>query len=98
MEWQLLQDVPGPQHSSPHTSWPIWNGGEPIIILCVHTHRYEWRSYSPESAVAIWWRNATGNGRKLWQQEKRTDDGQRGKSSVLPCRRYHDQPFESPFS
>jgi hypothetical protein len=37
----LSQDVPGPQHSSPHTSWPIWNGGEDIIILCVHTNPYE---------------------------------------------------------
>jgi hypothetical protein len=43
-------------------------------------------------------RNAIGNGLQLWQQGKRTDDGQQGKSFVLPCRRSHAQLVESPFS
>jgi transposase InsO family protein len=29
------------------------------------------------------------------QRGKATDDGQRGKCCVIPCRRYHSQPFES---
>jgi hypothetical protein len=50
------------------------------------------------NGVANVWRTALGTGRKLWPQEKRTDDGRRVKSSVLPCRRSHAQPGESPFS
>jgi len=60
--------------------------------------RCAWRSCSRESQVARWWRTATGNGLQPWQLEEPTNDGQRGKSSVLLCRRYHDQPFESSFS
>jgi len=63
--------------------------------LCVPTQRYEWLSYSPENEVANFWHNAIGSVPKLWQREEPTDDGQRGKCSVIPYRRYHSQPFES---
>jgi len=31
MGWPLSHVVPGPRLSSPHTCWPTWNGGAPII-------------------------------------------------------------------
>jgi len=66
--WQHWHAAPGPQFSKLRSSSPTWNGGELIIILCVPTHHYEWRSYSPDSA------------RKLWQRGEPTDSGQRAKS------------------
>jgi hypothetical protein len=44
--------------------------------------------------VATFWHNATGNEPKLWQREEPTDDGQRGKSCAIPCRRCHASPCE----
>jgi hypothetical protein len=50
--------------------------------------RCEWRLCSHESEVADCSRNAIGNGRKLWQREERTDDGQPGRCSHAPCHRF----------
>ena len=73
-----------------HLQW--WRGDPHGCRVLMH--RYEWRSYSPESEVASVWHNATGSVLRLWQQGERTDDGQRGKSSAIPCRQYHAQPVE----
>jgi hypothetical protein len=69
-------------------------GGVLTIILCVLTHPYEWRLYSPESEVANVWHNAIASVPQRWQRGEPTIDGQREKFSVIPCRRYHAQPFE----
>ncbi len=85
--WATAQQAP---QLLVHLEW--WRGyyhGCRVLM-----HRYEWRSYSPESAVASVWHNATGSVLRLWQQGERTDDGQRGKSSAIPCRQYHAQPVE----
>ena len=95
MGWQRWRVAPGPPPNRPHHSWPTSSGSEPTIILCVPTHRYGWRSYSPESEVANFWHNATGSIPQRWQRGEPTDDGQPGKCSVIPCRRYHAQLFES---
>jgi IS1 family transposase len=80
---------------SPHLL-AISSGGEPTITLCVLTHRYEWHSDSPESEVANVWHNIITSVLQPWQRGERTGDGQRERYSVLPCRRSHAQPVESP--
>src|SRR5438552_3306228 len=94
MEWQHWHAAPGPQFSKLRSSSPTWNGGELIIILCVPTHHYEWRSYSPESEVADFWRNATDSVLLRWQREEPTDTGQRAKSFAILCRQRHASPCE----
>jgi hypothetical protein len=86
MEWQPLLVAPGLRRSKLHTSWPIWSGGGRTIILCVLTKRCEWCSCSHESEVANGLRNATDNGRLLWQPAEPPDDGRRARCSRVPCR------------
>jgi hypothetical protein len=95
MGWQRWHVAPGPQRSPLYNSWLIWNGGELIIILSVPMLRYEWRSCSHESEVASCWRNATGSVPQPWLRGEPTDDGQRGMCSVILCRRFQDETFES---
>jgi len=59
-----------------------------MIILCVLTHRYEWRSYSHVNEGATVWHNTTDSGRKLWQPAEPTDDGRRVKCSLAHCRQF----------
>jgi len=63
-------------------------------MLCVPTHRSEWRSYSPESEVADFWRNATDSAPLRWQRGEPTDGGQRAKSFAILYRRCHASPCE----
>ena len=62
----------------------ISSGGERIIILYVPMHRCEWhlRSHTKEEATV--WLNATDSVRQPWQQEERTDGGQRQKCCLIP--------------
>src|SRR5215470_13535162 len=93
---QLWHAAPGPLLSSLLNSWLMWNGGAPTIISYVPTERFEWHSYSPKSEVADFWYNAIASVLQPWQRAERTDDGQQERSSVIPCRRSHAQPVESP--
>src|SRR5215469_13890372 len=88
MGWQCWLALPGPQHSSLHTSWPIWSGGERTSILCVPTHRCAWHAYSPESEVANVWRNAIASVRKLRQPREPPDVGRLARCSLAPCQRF----------
>src|SRR5260221_1933500 len=83
---------PGRRRSSPHSCWPIWNGGERIITLCAPIQRCEWHSCSLENEGATGWRNAIGNGLQPWQREEPSDDGRRARCSLAPCLRF---PLES---
>ena len=80
--------APGRRLNSPHSFWPISSGGERTIISCVLTPRCVCRSCSRENEGASCWRNAIGNGHQLWPPAKRTDDGQRAKCFLAPCRRF----------
>jgi hypothetical protein len=64
----------------------------PTHRLCVLTKRCGERSCSLENEGANWQRNETSSGRQPWQLGEQIDDGQRERSSVLPCHRF---PFES---
>jgi IS1 family transposase len=55
----------------------------------VPMHRSESHSCSHENEVASYWRNATHSVPPQWQREERTDDGQHGKCSVIPCHTSH---------
>ena len=59
----------------------------PIIILCGLTNPCEWRSCSRANEGTNDRRNATDNGRQLWQLGERIDDGQRARCSRARCRR-----------
>jgi len=56
-----------------------------IIILYAPMPRCGSGLGSRENEGATVRRNATGNGLPLWQQEKRTDDGQPGRCSPTLC-------------
>jgi hypothetical protein len=88
MGWPLSHAVAGRRRSLPHSFWPSGNGGARTPIVCVLTPPCAWRSCSHESEVADCSRNASGNGRKLWQREERTDDGQPGRCSLARCRQF----------
>jgi len=98
MGWQRWHVAPGPHPSPPHNSWPTWNGGELTHMLCVPMPRCGWRSFSHESEVVSFWRNATGSVPKLWQWGKPIESGPCGKCSVILCRRCHTSLFESTYS
>src|SRR5947209_2209718 len=87
MGWQLSHAAPGRRLSSPHSCWPIWNGGARTTILCDLTTLCAWRSCSHESEGADCSRNAIGNGRQPWQRGGPIDDGRLARSSRAPCRR-----------
>jgi hypothetical protein len=49
-----------------------------------------------KSEVADFWHNALASVLRPWRRAERTDDGQRERSSIIPCRQSHAQPVESP--
>lgn len=65
-------------------------------ISCVPTNRCEWPLQRLTSVVATVWHNAMDSALQPWQRAKRTDGGQRGKSSVICFRRSHPSPIEIP--
>src|SRR5215469_10968136 len=88
MGYQHSRVAPGRRLSRPHSCWLISSGGEHIIILCVPTNHFEWRSCCHKSEVANWRRDATGNGRKLRLRAEPIDYGRRARYSLTPCQRF----------